>query len=79
MDRDLRSIQQARELAGRARVAADQWAAATQEDVDRAVEAMAMAGRAAAPELAGLAVRVTRYGREDHKLIKDLFNVTDLH
>jgi acetaldehyde dehydrogenase (acetylating) len=79
VDDDLRSIQQARELVGRAKVAADQWAVATQEDVDRAVEAMAMAGRAAAPELARLAVRVTRYGREDHKLIKDLFNVTDLY
>jgi acetaldehyde dehydrogenase (acetylating) len=79
VDQDLRSIQQARELAVRARAAADQWAAATQEEVDRAVEAMAMAGRRAAPELAELAVRVTRYGREDHKLIKDLFNVVDLY
>lgn len=79
MDPDLRSTQQARDLAVKARAAADEWAGATQEDVDRAVEAMAMAGRAAVKELARLAVQVTGYGRPDHKEIKDLFNVVDLY
>ncbi|MGH2789157.1 MAG: aldehyde dehydrogenase family protein [Actinomycetota bacterium] len=79
MDQDLRSIQQARDLAIKAKAAADEWATATQEDVDRAVEAMSMAGRAAAKELAELAVKVTGYGRSDHKEIKDLFNVVDLY
>jgi acetaldehyde dehydrogenase (acetylating) len=79
MDPDLRSVQQARELALRAKAAADQWASASQEEVDRAVEAMAVAGRQAAPRLAELAVQVTGYGRADHKLVKDLFAVTDVY
>jgi acetaldehyde dehydrogenase (acetylating) len=79
VDQDLRSIQQARDLALRAKAAADQWATATQVEVDRAVEAMAVAGRRAAPRLAELAVQVTGYGRADHKLIKDLFAVVDVY
>lgn len=79
MDPDLASIQQARELAVRAKAAQDRWATASQEEVDRAVEAMALAGRKAAPRLAELAVEVTGLGRADHKLIKDLFSVVDVY
>lgn len=78
MDPDLRSIGQARELAVAARSAADAWASASQVEVDRAVEAVAAAGRDAVPELARVAVRVTGYGRADHKEIKDRFVTTDV-
>ena len=50
-----RSIQQAEELALRAHAAAEAWADATAEDVDRVTEAMAQAGTAAAERLAQLA------------------------
>jgi acetaldehyde dehydrogenase (acetylating) len=79
VDVDLLSVQQARDLAGRARAAGTTWAEATQAEVDRVVDAVARAGRAAAPRLAELAVRVTRMGRADHKLFKDLFNTTQVH
>ena len=79
MDRDLRSVAQARELALRAKEAADAWAHASQAEVDRAVEAVALAGRRAARELAELSVRVTGYGRPDHKEIKNRFNTTEVY
>lgn len=79
MDPDLRSIQQARALALAARSAADSWANASQAEVDRAVEAVARSGRAAAGELSALAVQITGYGRADHKEIKDRFVTTEVH
>jgi acetaldehyde dehydrogenase (acetylating) len=79
MDDDLRAIQQARDLAGRARSPADTWAGASQADVDHVVQAVAQAGQAAAPRLAKLAVSVTRMGRADHKEIKDRFNTTEVY
>jgi acyl-CoA reductase-like NAD-dependent aldehyde dehydrogenase len=79
VDVDLLSVQQARDLATRARTAGLAWSEASQVEVDRVVDAVARAGRAAAPRLAELAVRVTRMGRADHKLIKDLFNTTQVH
>ena len=69
-----RSIQQAEELALRAHAAAEAWADATAEDVDRVTEAMARAGTAAAERLAQLAWEETGYGRVDHKAFKNLFN-----
>jgi acetaldehyde dehydrogenase (acetylating) len=79
MDRDLASMQQARDLVQAARAAADAWAGASQAEVDRAVDAVAAAGRTAARKLAELSVRVTGYGRPDHKEIKNLFNTTEVH
>ncbi len=79
MDTDLQSIQQARDLAVKAREAARLWADASQPEVDRAVEAMSQAARRASPGLSELAVEVTGYGRSDHKLIKDLFNAIDVY
>ncbi|MFQ5524388.1 MAG: aldehyde dehydrogenase family protein [Acidimicrobiia bacterium] len=79
MDQDLRSIQQARDMAVKAREAARAWAHASQEEVDRAIAAMSQAARRAAPELSKLAVEVTGYGRADHKLVKDLFNAVDVY
>jgi acyl-CoA reductase-like NAD-dependent aldehyde dehydrogenase len=40
---------------------------------------MSDAARRAAPKLSELAVKVTGYGRADHKLVKDLFNAIDVY
>jgi acetaldehyde dehydrogenase (acetylating) len=79
MDLDLRAVQEARHLATRARAAADAWAKADQADVDRVVEAIARDGRAAAARLAEKSVAVTGYGRADHKMVKNLFNTTEVY
>src|SRR5690348_15542524 len=70
---DQASIQQAGELAERARVALRAFRDASQADVDRIVEAMAEAGAAQAEPLARLARDETGYGRASHKVIKNLF------
>jgi acetaldehyde dehydrogenase (acetylating) len=79
MDEDLRSIQEARHLALAAKAAGDAWATASQTHVDRVVAAVAGAGRAAASELAALAVKVTGYGRADHKEVKERYVTTEVY
>jgi acetaldehyde dehydrogenase (acetylating) len=69
-----RSRRQAEELALRAHAAAEAWAAATQTEVDRVLEAMALAGTEHARRLGDLAYEETGYGRPDHKAFKNLFN-----
>ena len=70
-DADLMSIQEARDLAAAARVAQEQWARASQEEVDRVCAAMAEAGAAAAQRLAAMAVEETGYGVVEHKVLKN--------
>jgi acetaldehyde dehydrogenase (acetylating) len=72
-DRDLTSIQEARRLAQRAKRAAPLLAELTQEQIDRAVDAMAAASRAKAEEFARLAVEETGYGVVTDKIQKNLF------
>jgi len=48
LDKDLASIQEARDLVEAAHAAQKQWAKASQQDVDRVCGAMAEAGYAAA-------------------------------
>lgn len=74
MDRDLESIQQARDLMTKARAAADAFALADQQTVDRIVDAMGRAGEAAASDLARLAVDETGMGRYEDKIVKNTFN-----
>ena len=69
-----RSKAQADELALRAHAAAEVFADASQGDVDRVIEAMALAGTEHAQRLADLAYEETGYGRPDHKAFKNLFN-----
>ncbi|MDX1436542.1 MAG: aldehyde dehydrogenase family protein [Anaerolineales bacterium] len=73
MDRDLQSIQEARELAIRARDAQRIWAEATQEQVDRVCAAMADAAYHAAERLGRDASEETGYGVPDHKTLKNQF------
>lgn len=73
MDKDLASIQEARECIQKARAAGEVLAAMEQKQLDRLVEAIAKAGRDHARELAQLAVEETGFGVVEHKVIKNLF------
>src|SRR5262245_20059689 len=72
-DRDLTSIQEARQLAQRAKQAAPTLAELSQEQIDRIVTAMADATRPRAEEFARLAVEETSYGVVADKVQKNLF------
>ena len=72
-DKDLRSIQQAREMVLKAREAQKTWGYATQADVDRVCEAMAEAAYGAAERLGRMAAVETGFGVPEHKKIKNQF------
>ena len=78
MDRDLQSIQEARELVTRASAAQQAFATAPQERVDRAIEAMGIAAERAAEPLARLAIDETRMGRYEDKVLKNRFSAVDV-
>src|SRR4051794_30937759 len=78
MDRDLESIQEARDLVARARAAQQAFANAPQERVDRAIQAMGEAAERAAEPLARLAVEETRMGRYEDKILKNRFSAVDV-
>jgi len=73
MDKDLVSIQEARELATTAWHAQQIWAKASQEQVDSVCAAMAEAGYQAAERLGRMAVEETGYGVPLHKKLKNEF------
>jgi len=72
-DADLRSIQQARDLAVKAREAQRAFQFASQEEVDRICAAMVEAGMREAARLGRLAHDETGFGDPDHKRIKNEF------
>lgn len=72
-DADLRSVQQARDLAVRAREAQRSFQFASQEQVDKICAAMAEAGFREAARLGQLAHEETGFGRPDHKRMKNEF------
>jgi len=73
VDKDLRSIQQARDMAVAARDAQRIWAEASQEEVDRVCQAMADAAYNASERLGRLAAEETGYGVPEHKKLKNEF------
>src|SRR5512140_3864184 len=73
MDKDLASIQEARDLVMAAHSAWQSWARASQEQVDRVCAAMAEAGYAASERLGRLAQEETGYGVALHKKLKNEF------
>jgi len=73
MDKDLQSIQQARECVEKAHEAQKAFAEYSQEKVDAVVEAMAEAGLRESERLARLAVEETGYGRYEDKILKNKF------
>ncbi len=78
MDRDLASVQEARDLVRRAGEAQRAFARASQEATDRVVTAMARAASASAERLARLAVDETGMGRYEHKVLKNRFASDDV-
>ncbi len=74
MDPELLAIGEARAKARAARRAFESFQGASQEQVDRIVDAMAQAAQAAAAELARLAVDETGYGIYEDKILKNQFN-----
>ena len=79
MDRDLKSIQEARECIRAGRKAAAVFAAFDQATVDRVVEGMAQAAQKAAGELARLAVEETGFGVVEDKIEKNLFAARNVY
>lgn len=78
-DRDLVSIQEARELAARAAEAQRKFARFSQEQVDVVVDACAQAATAAAEQLARTAVEETGYGNVPDKIIKNQLGSVNVH
>jgi len=78
-DRDLRSIQQAREIAAKAKEAQQEFAGFSQKQVDQIVEAMAEAGYAASERLAKMAVEESGFGRWEDKVIKNQFATKNVY
>lgn len=73
MDKDLSSIQEARDLAQKAHDAWKIWSHASQAEVDRVCAAMAEAGCQAAERLGRLAQEETGFGVAAHKKLKNEF------
>jgi acetaldehyde dehydrogenase (acetylating) len=73
MDKDLSSIQEARDLVSQAYEAWKSWSHASQADVDRVCATMAEAGFQAADRLGRLAYDETGYGVAAHKKLKNEF------
>jgi acetaldehyde dehydrogenase (acetylating) len=78
MDKDLASVQEARDLLARAHEAQQAFARVSQETVDRVVTAMARAASAAAERLARMAVDETGMGRYEDKILKNKFGADDV-
>ena len=79
LDKDLRSIQEVRDLLEKAREAQRVLAGMSQEELDKITEAVSRAGAAEAERLARMAVEETGYGRAEDKEIKNRFAAVDLY
>jgi acetaldehyde dehydrogenase (acetylating) len=77
-DRDLISIQEARELAALALIAQQKFARFSQEKVDAIVEAVAKVAAAEAETLARAAVEETGYGNVPDKILKNRVGAIDV-
>lgn len=77
-DRDLISVQEARELAAQAAAAQQKFSRFSQEQVDAVVEAVSKAAAAAAETLARAAVEETGFGNVPDKIIKNRLGAVDV-
>jgi acetaldehyde dehydrogenase (acetylating) len=73
LDKDLSSMQEARDLITRAYSAWQTWSHASQSEVDRVCQAMADAAWQASERLGRLAFEETGYGVPEHKKLKNEF------
>ena len=79
MDRDLESIQEARQLAANAHAAFKQFEHFNEEQVEAILLEVSKAGIANAQPLARLAHEETGYGTVEHKTMKNLFCAQDVY
>lgn len=79
MDKDLQSIQEARDLARKAKEAQLEFKHYNQEQVDKIVKAMADAGYNASEKLARMAHEETGFGVVEHKIIKNQFGTRNVY
>jgi acetaldehyde dehydrogenase (acetylating) len=79
LDKDLLSIQEARDIASAAKEAQLEYKHYTQEQVDAIIKAMADAGYAASEKLAKMAVEESGFGKWQDKLIKNQFSTKNVY
>ncbi|MFC2084615.1 aldehyde dehydrogenase family protein [Bacteroidota bacterium] len=79
LDKDLQSIQEARDLIKTAKEAQLEFKHFNQNQVDIIIKAMAEAGYAASEKLAKLACEETGFGKWEDKLIKNQFGTKTVH
>ena len=78
-DKDLRSVQEVRDLLAQARKAQKALSVMTQEQLDAITAAISQAGAQHARRLADMAVEETGFGRKEDKEIKNRFAAETLH
>ena len=79
LDYDLSSIQEARDLARKAREAQNKFEKYTEQQIEKILIAMVEAAEDNASWLAKMAVDETGYGVFEHKVIKNLFAARDVY
>jgi acetaldehyde dehydrogenase (acetylating) len=79
VDKDLLSVQEARDLARKAKEAQLEFKHYNQEQVDKIVKAMADAGFKASEKLAQMAHDETGFGVVEHKVIKNQFGTKNVY
>ena len=79
LDKDLQSIQEARDLARKAKEAQQEFQFFNQDQVDRIVKAMADAGYAESERLAKMAHEETGFGKWADKVIKNQFGTKNVY
>lgn len=79
LDKDLLSIQEVRELAGKAKAAQLEFKHYNQDQVDKIVKAMADAGYAESERLAKMAAEESGFGRWQDKVIKNQFGTKNVY
>jgi acetaldehyde dehydrogenase (acetylating) len=79
LDKDLQSIQEARDLARKAKEAQQEFQFFNQEQVDKIIKAMADAGYAESERLAKMAHEETGFGKWEDKVIKNQFGTMNVY
>ncbi len=79
MNKDLESIQEARDLVQAASAAFQAFEHFTEEQVEKILAEISKVGIANAASLARMAVEETGYGNVEHKTLKNLFCAQDVY
>src|SRR4030066_392700 len=79
LDKDLLSVQEARDLARKAKEAQQEFQFFNQEQVDRIIKAMSEAGYAESERLAMMAYEETGFGKWQDKVIKNQFGTKNVY